>query len=107
MMSFIQPPLQLKPTFQEVQNWPTVRLDVELLEYKCVNADIVLLRTVLVCVCFAKVYEVAQGDNNTISFGNTVVTKTWHLASMAFDEAVSGFQPLHHQRGDVTLILSG
>ena len=38
MMSFIQPPLQLKPTFQEVQNWPTVRLDVELLEYKCVNA---------------------------------------------------------------------
>ena len=49
MMSFIQPPLQLKPTFQEVQNWPTVRLDVELLEYKCVNADIVLL-TVLVCV---------------------------------------------------------
>ena len=51
-----------------------------------------------VCVCFAKVYEVAQGDNTTISFGNTVVTKTWHLASMAFDEAVLG-RP-HHQRCD-------
>ena len=68
MMSFIQPPLQLKPTFQEVQNnWPTV-----LTSSNSWNTNVSMPAY---CAC-AKVYEVAQGDNNTISFGNTVVTKT-------------------------------
>ena len=94
MMSFIQPPLQLKPTFQEVQNWPTV------LTLNSWNTNVSMPAHCAVC---AKVYEVAQGDNNTISIGNTVVAKTWHLASMAFDEAVLGWP--HHRRCDFNSFL--